>query len=80
MSGDEFKKTGTYKFKLDKPHIAFREQIEEGEAFETPSGKIEILSTELVNIKDWTRTKYGYEIHYIPKWVEPFESLNHEKA
>lgn len=80
MSWEEFKKTGTYKFKLDKPHIAFREQIEEGEAFETPSGKIEILSTELVNIKDWTRTKYGYEIPYIPKWVEPFESLNHEKA
>lgn len=77
MSWDEFKKHGIYKFVLDKPHVAFREQIEDGKPFETASGKIEILSGYLAGIKDWTRTQFGYEIPYIPKWIEPFESLNH---
>jgi len=77
MGWEEFKRHGVYKFKLDKPHVAFREQIEDGEPFETPSGKIEILSTSLAKTTDWTKTQYGYEIPYIPKWLEPFESLNH---
>ena len=80
MSWDEFKKHGTYKFKLSEPHVAFREQITKGKPFETPSGKIEILATQLADITDWTKTQYGYEIPYIPKWVEPFESLNHPIA
>jgi anaerobic dimethyl sulfoxide reductase subunit A len=80
MSWETFKKHGIYKFKLDKPHVAFREQIENGKPFNTPSGKIEILSTQLANIRDWKRTAYGYEIPYIPKWIEPFESLNHPLA
>ena len=80
MSWETFKKHGVYKFSFDKPHVAFEEQIRNGVPFDTPSGKIEILSTTLANVKDWTRTQYGYEIPYIPKWVEPFESLNHEKA
>ncbi len=80
MSWEDFKKHGVYKFSFDRPHVAFEEQIKRGVPFETPSGKIEILSTTLANVKDWTRTQYGYEIPYIPKWIEPFESLNHEKA
>lgn len=80
MLWDDFKKHGVYKFKLDKPHVAFREQIEDGQPFPTQSGKIEILSTYLAKVKDWTQTQYGYPIPAIPKWVEPFESLNHEKA
>jgi anaerobic dimethyl sulfoxide reductase subunit A len=80
MSWDDFKKHGVYKFKLDKPLVAFRAQIEDGEKFNTPSGKIEILSTTLAKVTDWTRTQYGYEIPYIPKWVEPFESLNSPKV
>jgi anaerobic dimethyl sulfoxide reductase subunit A len=80
MSWEDFKKHGVYKFTFDKPHVAFEEQIGHGVPFETPSGKIEILSTTLANIEDWTKTQYGYEIPYIPKWIEPFESLNHEKA
>jgi anaerobic dimethyl sulfoxide reductase subunit A len=79
MSWDEFKKHGVYKFKLDKPLVAFRAQIEDGEPFATPSGKIEILSTTLAKVTDWTKTQYGYEIPYIPKWIEPFESLNSPK-
>ena len=80
MSWETFKKRGVYKFELEEPHVAFREQIEEGEPFETPSGKIEILSTTLVQITDWTKTQYGYEIPSIPKWVEPWESLNSPKT
>lgn len=79
MSWAEFKKRGVYKFKLARPHIAFEDQIKsKGKVpFDTPSGKIEIFSTRLANVKDWTKTQYGYEIPYIPKWIEPFESLNH---
>ncbi len=77
MSWDEFKRRGIYKFKLPEPHVAFRAQIEKGAPFPTPSGRIEILSTELAGITDWKRTQYGYPIPYIPKWIEPWESLNH---
>ena len=80
MSWEEFKQRGVYKFKLDKPHVAFRAQIEEGQPFQTPSGKIEILCTELAQISDWPRTKYGYHIPSIPKWIEPWESLNSPKT
>lgn len=77
MSWDEFKQHGTYKFKLSEPHVAFRDQVTKGVPFETASGKIEIFSTYLAGIEDWTKTQFGYEIPYIPKWIEPFESLNH---
>ena len=80
MTWEEFKKHGVYKFVFDEPLVAFREQIEKGEPFETPSGKIEIFSTNLANIVDWTKTQYGYEIPAIPKWIEPFESLNSPKT
>jgi len=80
MPWDEFKQRGVYKFKLDQPHVAFRDQIERGERFQTPSGRIEILSTELAQIGEWTRTRYGYHIPSIPKWIEPWESLNSPKT
>jgi anaerobic dimethyl sulfoxide reductase subunit A len=79
MSWEEFKSRGVYKFKFDKPHVAFRAQIEDGEPFETPSGKIEIFSGTLAQVKDWTKTQYGYPIPAIPKWVEPFEWLGDTK-
>lgn len=80
ISWEEFKKRGVYKFLLKVPHVAFKEQIENGRPFATPSGKIEIFSTTLAQITDWTKTQYGYEIPAIPKWIEPWESLNHPKA
>jgi anaerobic dimethyl sulfoxide reductase subunit A len=80
MPWEEFKQRGVYKFILDKPHVAFRDQIEQGKPFATPTGKIEILSSELANVSDWTRTRYGYHIPSIPKWVEPWESLNSPKT
>lgn len=74
---ETFKKRGVYKFLFDKPKVAFTDQIENGVPFQTPSGKIEIFSTTLAQTPDWTRTQYGYEIPAIPKWIEPWESLNH---
>ena len=63
---DEFKKTGSIKYKLDKPHIAFSEQIEdiESDPFPTPSGKIEIFSQTIADMG-----KPG--VPPIPKYVEP---------
>ncbi len=77
---EEFKRRGVYKFILPEPHVAFREQIEQGVPFQTPSGKIEIFSTTLAQTRDWTRTQYGYYIPAIPKWIEPWESLNSPKT
>ena len=80
ISWDEFKKRGVYKFILNEPHVAFKDEIQNGKPFSTPSGKIEIFSTTLAQIPDWTKTQYGYEIPAIPKWIEPWESLNHPLA
>ena len=80
MPWEEFKARGIYKFKLAEPHVAFRDQIEKGKPFQTASGRIEILSSELAQISDWTRTRYGYHIPSIPKWIEPWESLNSPKT
>jgi len=79
ISWEEFKSRGVYKFKLPRIHVGFQDQVEKGVPWPTPSGKIEILSTSLANITDWTKTAYGSEIPYIPKWTEPFESLNHKE-
>jgi anaerobic dimethyl sulfoxide reductase subunit A len=80
MSWEDFKMHGVYKFKLDQPHVAFREQIEKGKPFATASGRIEILSSELASIHDWKKTKYGAHIPSIPKWIEPDEYLNSPKT
>ncbi len=80
MSWEEFKSRGVYKFEFKQPLVAFREQIEQGKPFQTPSGKIEIFSTTLAKVTDWTKTQWGYAIPAIPKWIEPFESLNHPLA
>lgn len=80
MPWDEFKRRGVYKFVFPEPLVAFREQIEQGVPFPTQSGRIEIFSTTLAATPDWTRTQYGYEIPYIPKWIEPWESLNSPKT
>ncbi len=80
ITWEEFKSRGVYKFRLPEPHVAFREQVEKGVPWPTPSGKIEIFSTTLAQIKDWTKTQYGYPIPPIPKWIEPWESLNSPKT
>ncbi len=76
----DFKRLGVYKFKLDRPHVAFQDQIERGVPFQTPSGRIEILCSELAQIADWRLTRYGEPIPSIPKWIDPWESLNSPKT
>lgn len=80
MPWEEFKRHGVYKFKLPRPHVAFQDNVEKGVPWNTPSGKIEIFSTTLAQITDWTRTQYGSYIPAIPKWIEPWESLNSPKT
>jgi anaerobic dimethyl sulfoxide reductase subunit A len=80
MPWEEFKQYGIYKFKLSRPFVAFQDQIEKGKKFRTKSGKIEIFSGRIASVKDWTKTQFGYEIPAIPKWIEPWESLNSDKT
>jgi anaerobic dimethyl sulfoxide reductase subunit A len=80
MSWETFKKKGVYKFKLSRPHIAFQDNVERGKPWATPSGKIEIFSSSLSRITDWTKMAYGYPIPAIPKWIEPWEWLGSEKT
>ncbi|MBW2412152.1 MAG: molybdopterin-dependent oxidoreductase [Deltaproteobacteria bacterium] len=49
---DKFREDGIHRVELEKPYIAFQEQIEDPEnhPFETPSGKIEIFSQRVVYI------------------------------
>lgn len=79
ISWEEFKRRGVYKFVHPEPHVAFRENVEKGIPFNTPSGKIEIFSTELAQITDWTRTQYGRPIPPIPKWIDPKEYLGNKE-
>jgi len=50
---DKFRESGIHRVKLDKPIIAFREQIEDLEKnpFPTPSGKIEIFSQRVADLQ-----------------------------
>jgi len=75
LSWEDFKARGVYKFVLQRPQVAFQDNVEQGQRWATPSGKIEIFSTELAQIKDWRQTAYGYAIPAIPKWIEPWEWL-----
>lgn len=80
MSWEEFKQRGIYKFVHERPHVAYQDNIEKGVPWRTPSGKIEIFSSQLATTPDFRRTQYGYYIPPIPKWIEPFEWLGHPKA
>ncbi|MDY6992680.1 MAG: molybdopterin-dependent oxidoreductase [Pseudomonadota bacterium] len=80
MPWEEFKQRGIYKFILPRPHVAYQDNVEKGVPWRTPSGKIEIFSSQLATTPDFRRTQFGYYIPPIPKWIEPFEWLGHPKA
>ncbi|MFH1032237.1 MAG: molybdopterin-dependent oxidoreductase [Chloroflexota bacterium] len=70
-SYEELKRKGAYKVKLSEPYIAFRQQIIDPEThpFSTPSGKIEIYSERLAQMKN-------PELPPIPQYIEAWESSN----
>jgi anaerobic dimethyl sulfoxide reductase subunit A len=80
MPWEEFKARGVYKFVLPRPYVAYQDNVEKGVPWNTPSGKVEIFSTQLATTPDFRRTQYGYYIPPIPKWIEPFEWLGHPLA
>ncbi len=77
---EEFKRRGVHKFVTDKPYVSFEDNINKGKPFKTPSGRIEILSTQIATIGDFRFSKYGYWMPSIPKWIEPWEWLGSEKT
>ena len=70
-----FKKTGVYHLRLDKPYVAFKNQIEDpfGNPFDTPSGKIEIFSRLWENLEN-------PKLPPIAKYLETWESKNDPMA
>jgi anaerobic dimethyl sulfoxide reductase subunit A len=63
---DVFKERGFHEIDLAEPWVAFREQIEQGVAFPTPSGKIEIYSQKIAQMNHPL-------IPPVPTYIEPWE-------
>lgn len=68
---EAIKKDAIYRSKVPQPHIGYSKQIEDpaNNPFRTPSGKIEIYSQQLADMKN-------PRIPAIPKYMETWESLN----
>lgn len=64
----KFQKEGYYKIPFKEPYISFKEQIEDpkNHPFKTPSGKIEIYSKFIADLKN-------PQIPPVPKYIEPKE-------
>jgi len=63
---ETFKEKGFHEIELSEPWVAFREQIEKGVPFPTPSGKIEIYSRKIAEMDD-------PHLPPIPKYIDPWE-------
>ncbi|MBW1925443.1 MAG: dimethyl sulfoxide reductase subunit A, partial [Deltaproteobacteria bacterium] len=51
---EQFRKEGIHRVRLERPYVAFRDQIEDPEnhPFDTPSGKIEIYSQRVADLQN----------------------------
>jgi len=65
-SFEAFKEKGFHEIGLAEPWVAFRDQVEKGLAFPTPSGKIEIYSEKIAEMNNPL-------LPPIPKYLEPWE-------
>jgi anaerobic dimethyl sulfoxide reductase subunit A len=63
MPWEEFKARGVYKFILPRPYVAYQDNVEKGVPWNTPSGKVEIFSTQLATTPDFRRTHMGTIFH-----------------
>jgi len=65
---DKFKSQGVHHIRLTAPWVAFKDQIDDPlkHPFKTPSGKIEIYSTQIADIKNPLMPA-------IPRYIEPWE-------
>lgn len=72
---EEFRNKGVHHFKFDAPLVAFKDQIDDLEKhpFETPSGKIELFSKALWDMKQ--HEEIPAIAKYIPSWEGPEDSL-----
>ncbi|WP_246141109.1 DMSO/selenate family reductase complex A subunit [Bacillus marasmi] len=72
---EELKKTGVHYYKYDEPHIGFKAQIEDpaNNKFETPSGKIELFSKALYDMKN--PEEIPAVAKYITSWEGPEDPL-----
>ncbi|MFH1467910.1 MAG: molybdopterin-dependent oxidoreductase [Pseudomonadota bacterium] len=65
-SYDELRAHGVYRMPLDGPRVAFREQVEHGAPWPTPSGRIEIHAPALAALGDPLQPA-------LPSWLPPWE-------
>lgn len=74
-SFEEFRKQGVYFFKYDEPLVGFKDQIDDlkNHPFETPSGKIELFSKTLWDMKQ--HEEIPAIAKYIPSWEGPEDPL-----
>ena len=65
---EEFRRKGVFRVDFNEPRLAFKKQIEDPERhpFETPSGKIEIYSHKIAQMKN-------PQIPSIPQHIDPWE-------
>jgi anaerobic dimethyl sulfoxide reductase subunit A len=63
---EAFKEKGFHEIHLGQPWVAFRDQVEKGLPFSTPSGKIEIYSEKIAEMKNPL-------LPPIPKYIDPWE-------
>jgi anaerobic dimethyl sulfoxide reductase subunit A len=72
---EEFCKKGVHHFKFSEPNIGFKAQIDDIEKnpFETPSGKIELFSKALWDMKN--PEEIPAIAKYIPAWEGPADPL-----
>jgi anaerobic dimethyl sulfoxide reductase subunit A len=68
---ETLREKGIHRIELDEPYVAFKKQIDDIDSnpFPTPSGKIEIYSRQLAELKD-------PEVPPVAKYVETWESRN----
>jgi anaerobic dimethyl sulfoxide reductase subunit A len=83
---EEFLKKPIIRVPVNDPHYSFKEEAESGRSpFHTPSGKIEIDSSELASA-DLSKTKYCGHLDSLPRWEVSYmegpalDSFFHERA